>query len=1075
MAKLISQSSVGTMKLTGPRYEQYQTLRSARKYISAETYASTLKTIERAQRRAEAAAAVAEANRIAREAAKEAERVARRKAAAAKAAATRAARKAARIPRYVWHYRVTVEVQAYDADKNLGPPFPVSHEGSVIATEKDHATLIKQEISEWIKHLEEESDVVVVETYVVTPPYEIIKRTQVIESVAPKTSIKMKEVGALQLDGEEQFDFDTGNSRCVFDWLIYRYGGVRGCKKLATLAGLTQLFGADALAEGVSCDDLVSFCDAAGCRMYALDETQKIIKMHTPEHLNTAVPPLVFRVKNQHIYPIVSEARAVSQYGNGHRTESAQVAEKDRVQAESVTDIVVLESTEESRIAQMVSICKSVGVEIFNRDSSKVPITFNDDGLQSFTLCGVKYFWDHDDTVKAARSICSLNNEDYHGEHVPGMLAELVRALKYDVKSSPNPHVNDVLRKCKDRAHYGLVDDLTDDAWACDIAKCYSACVTEPMEDWLVYDSTAEFAAWDGELKAGLYFVQTDDMTLFHGSNLYSLAIIQEARANNIPHRVIYQLRPSRVLARTYYAKLLEAIAKKCHNDASLMKFFINIFVGTLGRTSMSKVYARMDTDANTVFTDFNADKDGEPFIYAASDMYVYGRRCKYELSEHNVPQWIQVLDQSNIRLFRMIKESGGRLLGRKTDCAILSGGSIEERGGIGSYRLCDLPKNMKPMRTAADRSLFSDMCEMPAWMHLDIHSSSEVEAARAALAEHSGLMINGRAGTGKSYMALKLAESFNGTVIKTAFTNKAALRISGQTIHKTLKINAAGKFCLKSLKQRIGRNAALFIVDEMSMVSGGLWRMLCETKKALPGCKFVLLGDNRQLGAVGETIDFFESSMVKYLAGGVRIELTEKQRYDQELWDLAEAICTGSPFTKRTGAVMNGRHICYLNATRKKLNAALNEKRGLFIEYTGEEEAPQDAWVYAGLPVIAARNHAKGDDIYCVNAEPFTVVSVGERIRMNCSGNSCVNEQSVSTDVRIRLVSQRPDGEHFWDINIDEFHTYFVMNFAATVHKSQGETLTGPITIWDSDRMDHRLMYTAVTRATSADLIWWA
>ncbi len=1046
MAKLNSQPSVG-MNFTGPRYEQYQTLRAAKKYVSPQVYASTLKAIQRAQKRADVAAAAAEANRAAREAAKEALRQAKRKAAAQKAAETRAAKKAAALAKTqsVWHFRATAKVQQKMADGTFGAPFTKSHEGTVVATQANHRKAIDAEVAEWTENMDQESDLVVMGE----PTIEIISQTPVLMAPVAATAVKMKQAGALFLDGEEQHEFDTGMGRCVFDWLIQRYGNVRGCKKVATLDGLTALFGEAALEDGVSCTDLVPFCDAVGCRMIALDETQQVIMTHTPTKINKNVPTLVFRVKNAHFYPIVSEANSISKYGNGFVTETAQVAEKDRVVAEEIVELVELENTEEPRSVQMVRICKEAGVEVFNRNSAKVPICMDDDGLQSFVLQGRKYYWKHDETVDAAIRICELNGEAYTGQHIPGMLAELMRTLKYDEKSSLNPHVSDILAQCKDRAHYGLVDgfeSIPADAWACDIAKCYTACISEPMEPFMVFAVTDEWTAWDGDLKLGFYFVLTNDMTLLHGSNVYSAAILRRAQEEGIKFEVVKQLRPSKTLPRDYFARLLTAIREKCHGDASLAKFFVNILVGTLARTRLTRVFARMDTCADTVFADYNSDKSGVPFLMNAEGYYIYGRRVEKQISEHNLPMWIQILDASNIRLYDMIKASGGQLVGRKTDCAVLVGGSVVESGQIGGYRLCDVPSNMRQMRPVDQRSLLSDLCETPEWMYLPITSSSQVEEAWTALCNGSGLMINGRAGTGKTHIAKALAARFEGTVFKAAFTNKAALNIGGQTIHKMLRINSAGKFCLKSLKKRIGKSAALFIIDEISMIGANLWRLLCEVKKALPTAKFVLLGDNRQLGPVGETIDFFESSMVRFLAGGMRAELTEKQRYDQALWDFAEAIYAGLPLGFQRGAVMNGRHLCYLNATRRKINAMLNEKRGLFIAADPACEDSQDTYVYAGLPIIAVRNFSRGDDIYCVNAERFSVVSVGDRIR---------------------VMSERPDGEHFWDIEIEEFHQYFVMNFCSTVHKAQGETITGPVTIWDVERMDKRLLYTAVTRAT--------
>jgi hypothetical protein len=1046
-------SAQSKMKLTGPRLEQMLTLKAAKKFISASVYASAVKSIERAQKRADEAAAAAEAKAIAKEIAAAEAREARRLAGLAKAAATRAAKaaaKAAAVQKFVYTFNVSRQVKQKNADGTFGDDFPMSYEDSVIATPANHNAAIMELVTEWIENLERESDLVLSTKQLVSSPYEIISITPVLNAPTAATAVKMKYAGSLYLDGEEQYDFDTGNGRCVFDWLISFYGSIRGCRKVATLERLTALFGEAALSNGLSCDDLEVFCDAVGCCMYVLDETHKKIKTYTPKKLNNNVPPLAFRTKNQHFYPLPKEAKVIAKMGNGYMTTMAQVADKDRHVAEEIIELVELTEIEGmSRSQQMVQVCRDAGVECFNR--KRAPINMNDDGIQSFMLQGRKYFWSQDETVTAAIKICELNGEAYTGQTIPGMLAELKRDLGYAHMSALNPHVSSVMKQCKDRVHYGLVDGfetIPDEAKAYDIAKAYTACIENPEEEFMLFSVTDEFEDWDGELSLGFYLARTDDMRLFHATNLYSSAILKRATRAGIKYEVLRQIRPSKSLPRDYFHPLIAAIRKRCGGDASLAKFFINILVGTLGRTQLTNVYAKMDTCADTVWRDYNSDKEGTPFLMAQDGYYVFGRRVVKELSEHNLPMWLQINDFANIRIFDMIEKSGGILVGRKTDCAVLVGGHLEESGQIGGYRSCEVP-TMRPMRPASVREKCSGLCDTPEWETLDITSSSEIDSAWAALTAGAGMMIIGRAGTGKSHMAKALAERFTGAVFKAAFTNKAALNIGGQTIHKMLHVDRNGKFCLNALRQRIGSADSLFIVDEISMIGADLWRLLCEVKKAIPRSKFVLLGDIRQLGPVGYYTNFFESSMVRYLAGGLRAELSVVHRYDSELLTATEAVCAGNLSLDgfQRGAVMSGRHLCRFNATRKRINKELNEHRGLFIA-AGEQDGAQDAWIYPGLPIIATRNFSKGGDIYCVNGERFSVVSVGEQIR---------------------VMSERPDGEHFWDITAEEFHEFFWLNYCSTVHKAQGETIVGTVTIWDAVAMDARMLYTALTRATKA------
>lgn len=1055
------------MRYTGTRAEEYELYRELRadKLITREAYSEVLKDLDRREKVARAAAKRAE---VARKAAEE-KRQAELKALAAQfAAAAEQKKKAAafatkqkklavalaKAGKSAKMFAVSIEGTFHchkilDKESGMGYPFTLKLTFEFTSLQKDIGKEANAIIEAEAQRLEQESELKLIDYY-----FKYVSVVPISSKTVPKSQTKMKQAGSLFLDGEEAHDFDSGAGACVFDWIISRYGDVRGCKKVATMEALVELLGSDALETGVSAQDLDKVCNALRCRQYALDETNSIIHTYTPERLNNNVPPLVYRIKNGHFYPIVKEAASVCQLGRATNQAQAKAKKDEEEPAENVTEVVYLPQLDDvTKVEQMVQICREQNLEVYGRGS--VPINYGDDGLHSFKLDGKLYMWEKDEMVTASRKIVELNGGVYSGQTIPGMVCGL-----FDIrKSALNPHVSASLSQARNRTQYGRLQDKQDGEWAADIIKCYSSCIMNPLEEYYLFSVTDEWKRWDGKLEAGLYFVETNDMRLFHGSNIYSRAMVAKAQAAGISFRVLYQLRPSETLPLSYFDNSIKAIKEMCQDDWSLMKWFFNILVGMLGKSRHTSVTARMDTDINTVWTEFNADKTGKPFIINADGYYVYGRKHTMELAENNLPMWIQILDWSNIKLFNLVEEveaTGGVLVGRKTDCAVFVGGTIEERLVVGGVRVCDVPEKMKMAKSVTERSLSAEICEVSPWMVLDVSSSSAVDAAFSGLMEHRGLLLTGFAGTGKTYMAKKLAEMFVGDVVRVAPTNKAALNIGGRTIHKEFKIDMAGKFNLRGIRQKYSGKDVLFIVDEASMVGSQLWRMAVEVKKALPKSVWLILGDEGQCRPVAEEeTDFFQSSMVLFLACCARINLTQIQRYDLDLAELALKVRTGQAFEKRSGRVMNGRHLCYFNRTRKWLNGLLNEKRGVFVKYDGEEEAPQDAWLYAGCPVIASRNFSKNKELMCVNSEQFIIRSV--------------------TEEALVVVSQRPEGEHVWELPTADFHKWFCLNFASTVHKAQGDTLEGAITIWDSAAMDARILYTAVTRAKKLDQIYFA
>ena len=105
------------------------------------------------------------------------------------------------------------------------------------------------------------------------------------------------------------------------------------------------------------------------------------------------------------------------------------------------------------------------------------------------------------------------------------------------------------------------------------------------------------------------------------------------------------------------------------------------------------------------------------------------------------------------------------------------------------------------------------------------------------------------------------------------------------------MKIDKDGKISGKFL-QKIKEGVKYIIVDEVSLNSSKIWRLLVEVKIAT-GITFILVGDFRQCAPVeDEGIEhYFNHPAVKYLAGNNLCELTVRKRYNQELWDILEDV----------------------------------------------------------------------------------------------------------------------------------------------------------------------------------------
>ena len=76
-------------------------------------------------------------------------------------------------------------------------------------------------------------------------------------------SIRMRESGAGLIDGYDKQDWDTNTGRCVFDYIIHRYGKIDGFKKVCNYDNLCEVFnrekGEELLKIGVNTEEIMRF------------------------------------------------------------------------------------------------------------------------------------------------------------------------------------------------------------------------------------------------------------------------------------------------------------------------------------------------------------------------------------------------------------------------------------------------------------------------------------------------------------------------------------------------------------------------------------------------------------------------------------------------------------------------------------------------------------------------------------------------------------------------------------------------------------------------------------------------
>ena len=976
-----------------------------------------------------------------------------------------------------------------------------------------------------------------------------------------KAVIKMRNRFALKFADTEDNDWDRGEGTCVFDYIYAKYkckelnGTIRKPKKREdAYRWLDELLRIDEterpLQEGVSVYQLENFCDEFETNMYVYDETDGLIECYKPKKTTKVHQVLMFRVFDGHFHPCNDEKRlsvsSKSRKGGNIRSNDIETFEKTNKEIYNTKREVIAPTQEEYDAIKAdlkekkypVSVRNQIAINYLKTNEMIIPFPITEQSLviDEGSIVKIRY----DDKIVLTEPINPKlkkwyedNGEEYNGEGYINIMNRLW-LNKYGFLpnnapflSKPNVEVMNALSagKVKWRTHLGLTEagqkysqvDIIDmlrneNAIGVDICKCYCDALYNPRERWIVFNGKEQLEVYDKKpLTLGLYFVITNDMTLFHKSNWYSKQIIMKAKEEGIYYKITHQIRCVDVVwEKEKYNEKEEKTLWKLDNenlfkpiideivelteqdeDFTITKIVINAISGYLGKTNYKTKTASINTNLKDIWENWIVgDKDkiitNNEDIYlneiknGDTSFYIYGVETQKENLSTGLPMYIQILDSANIALYDMTKAVGGTCIYRKTDCIISIGGKLPEekiakypcsyQDTWGTYRLVDDAKNynysevMNVCRAVDIPRLSQD------WEYWDFNDSDDWKLILETAISKGGMLISGRAGTGKSHIIKKgIEEGILSADIKTrmASTNKAARNINGITIHKNLALSSCLKTNSKTLQSLKKYN--IFVIDEISMIYAELWNKLCLLKKTT-GAIFILLGDYRQCPPIedGKEIDYFNHPYVKYLSNYNTCELTKPQRYDLPLWNWLEDFyeegkCDYEVISKKKLTIENilyRKNIVYYNNTRETINELCMKERIKSITKYMVLEVPENCkndksqltYIYKDLPIMAVVGNTdygiiNSDDLIVEDFDPnaSTIYITGEFLK---------------------------DG--YIVVECKDFHNLFVVNYAATTHKSQGATITEDLNIFDWDKLqdDRRVGYTAVSRAKTPNQI---
>ncbi len=818
--------------------------------------------------------------------------------------------------------------------------------------------------------------------------------------------IRLRNLTIIQ-DGENRKEWEMDNNRCVVNYLNYLYKNTKLDKQFLSDEYFDEVFESGWKEEGVSTREIHNWCNILNIRMIALDQFNETIMVNNPENDVLKVPSLIFRAHNEHIFPIEDEDKRLKTSccqlrENNLSYKKSQKKEIDHSKLD--VEYVDIEKWKDGRWAFMCEKMVDKEVEILNEN---IHIAGTNQ-LKSFILQNKKYiFEDGRDTY--VREFYENRNKKWDGKGISQHVNEILRENLKNIVSKPNQITNQILlsQGVKDRTHLGgrindivfneegeidfnIIQKLNIHQY--DIKKCHSSILTNPIEPWMIITWRDNWKPYKKgiPIKLGLYQLETDDKHLFVGRKYYSsgivnfgleLGIIDYSHITHYIHasdsreetlfkktfsdfkRKIIDMR-----ARDYKEQNPDLDKSKIQNfmdnyefnefDVAFNKLMNNTTSGMLGKTTVKKYKTGISLDKNEAFGHLvEFDKEGLDVFSLEETVvrnekshtfHIFGNRKVIQKSEHNLPIYVQILDQQLIKLFQMVEKTTGSYFYK---------GVYNKGKGEVIYRNidCVIVKNPKKVKTGnnwgdiheeeinLDKTTFrqkeyrDDNIEWDNYVYsrnwFEVKSITDSRNAVSGLIElfnqNQGCCLEGQGGAGKSYVLMEFRKWLGwDDVAVVSFTGIASLNIRGNTFHSTFRLDLEDRIANGTLKHLKGMKAIL--VDEGSMVSSQLMNILQIARKELNIPIYFFL-DWRQLPPLergnNDILKNNERFMELCDMNYAKIEYnSEFGRYDEELYHFTKKFNSMDWFFKEglsmLGSNSNTRfHITATNRKRIELN----------------------------------------------------------------------------------------------------------------------------------------------------------
>jgi hypothetical protein len=628
-----------------------------------------------------------------------------------------------------------------------------------------------------------------------------------------------------------------------------------------------------------------------------------------------------------------------------------------------------------------------------------------------------------------------------------------------------------------------ITEDTLKNYTSVDIKACYPSALINNTDDYCVFTEGDEPKAVNhadiavlsakNKLPLAFYWVETEDKSLFNGSNKYTRSLVARAFKFNIAFKVTHLCESTYSLKHDTYKDLFTSIyAQSTYDNAKLIAVTITGLLGKRYSNKQETKYLKYGPELALRFQESGSYAFSSCFATTSSGIQVGSITYKRKVlrTSDSMPIYNQMMCNYYIALHELTTAVPFTAIRFKTD-AIYFEATEGQVNAIIANQICPCANycqlghkyRYEKKLSACKKSMYELVGGPPptvaANVYVDFEGRVKADDDRLAyvqkVADHlqsgKSLQIRGRGGTGKTWKALMpIYEELIKRGLKCeklAFTNVAAKMIGGQTFHKGLGIDLEDSIT----KVKHLQNLDIVICDEISMISDSIFSKMLSLRRM--GIPLLLVGDFRQLPPIfgrktNRKMDYQDSHLLHFLSDGNLTTLKECVRADEETFNLMENV-RNIKWRQMAGlAVETDFNICHTNQTRKEVNESVNNRIAAATQLKvtvsmGKDNLCQEMQIYASVPVMAIRTIRSKGEIRYANGERFKV------LRWTPKSFELESEDGPIT------------------VSDVEFGQNFVLAYCITVHKSQGKTVDEAYTIHEFEMMGDKLAYTALSRTT--------